>query len=123
MRQLRALIRQAAPIQSPVLIVGPTGSGKELVAKALHLASGRKGELVAFNVCAIADSMFEDALFGHFRSSGENHLMTFCDRLLDPSGRLVGVNITLSIGADFLFTSMDEARLSVAHARWVAIKA
>jgi DNA-binding NtrC family response regulator len=69
MRGVRALIRRVAPASLPVLIQGPTGSGKELVARALHLASGRQGGFVALNVCAIADSMFEDTLFGHVRGA------------------------------------------------------
>ena len=68
-RHLRALIATAAPTRLPVLVEGPTGSGKELVAAALHEASGRRGRLVAFNVCAIGDSLFEDALFGHVRGA------------------------------------------------------
>jgi DNA-binding NtrC family response regulator len=51
------------------LILGPTGAGKELVAQTLHEQSGRSGRMVAFNVCAIADSMLEDALFGHARGA------------------------------------------------------
>jgi DNA-binding NtrC family response regulator len=69
MRQLRSTIVRIAPASIPVLIEGPTGSGKELVARALHAASGRQGQFVAFNVCAIADTMFEDALFGHVRGA------------------------------------------------------
>jgi DNA-binding NtrC family response regulator len=69
MRQLRALIARVAPTRLPVLIEGPTGSGKELVAAQLHYASGRTGGLVAFNVCAIGETMFEDALFGHVRGA------------------------------------------------------
>ena len=68
-RDLRALIRRVAPTNLPVLIHGPTGSGKELVAEALHLASGRSGRFVPFNVCAIPETMFEDALFGHVRGA------------------------------------------------------
>ncbi len=44
MRELRALIARVAPTRLPVLIEGPTGSGKELVAAQLHGASGRTGE-------------------------------------------------------------------------------
>jgi DNA-binding NtrC family response regulator len=69
MRKLRALVLAAAPTSLSVLVHGPTGSGKELVAAALHAASGRRGRLVAFNVCAIGDAMFEDALFGHARGA------------------------------------------------------
>ncbi|HKS04923.1 MAG TPA: sigma 54-interacting transcriptional regulator [Gemmatimonadaceae bacterium] len=66
---LRETIRTIAPSKLSVLIEGPTGSGKELVAAALHAMSGRRGDYVAFNVCAISDSMFDDALFGHVRGA------------------------------------------------------
>lgn len=68
-QQIRSLIARIAPTGLPVLIQGPTGVGKELVAEALHAASGRPGRFVAFNVCAIADTMFEDTLFGHVRGA------------------------------------------------------
>jgi DNA-binding NtrC family response regulator len=69
MRRLRALIATVAPTRIPVLIEGPTGTGKELVARTLHAESQRSGALVALNVCAVGDSMFEDALFGHARGA------------------------------------------------------
>lgn len=69
MQQLRALIARVAPSSLPVLIQGPTGAGKELVAAALHRWSGRAGSLVALNVCALGETMFEDALFGHVRGA------------------------------------------------------
>ncbi|HXD49530.1 MAG TPA: sigma-54 dependent transcriptional regulator [Gemmatimonadaceae bacterium] len=69
MQRLRALVTAVAPSRIPVLIEGPTGSGKELVAALLHRASRRSGPLVAFNVCALSDSMFEDALFGHVKGA------------------------------------------------------
>jgi DNA-binding NtrC family response regulator len=67
--RVRSLIRRLGPTELPVLIEGPTGAGKELVARAIHHVSGRSGRLVAFNVCAIADTMLEDALFGHVRGA------------------------------------------------------
>jgi two-component system, NtrC family, nitrogen regulation response regulator NtrX len=69
MRRLRAGILRVAPTSLPVLVQGETGTGKELVAQALHAASGRAGPFVGFNVCAIGDTMFEDALFGHTRGA------------------------------------------------------
>jgi DNA-binding NtrC family response regulator len=69
MRTLRGDILAIAATDLPVLIQGETGTGKELVAQAIHLASARPGRLVAFNVCAISESMFEDALFGHVRGA------------------------------------------------------
>lgn len=69
MQRLRSLITRLATSDAPVLIEGPTGSGKELVAEALHLSSGRTGAFVAFNVCAISDGTFESAVFGHVRGA------------------------------------------------------
>lgn len=69
MQRLRARIAQIAPLGVSVLLTGPTGAGKELVARALHVASGRRGEFVGVNVCAIAEPMFEDTLFGHVRGA------------------------------------------------------
>src|SRR5678816_48003 len=69
MQRLRALIARVAPTNVPVLIEGATGTGKELVAAMLHRLSGRGGAFVPFNVCALPDSMFEDALFGHVKGA------------------------------------------------------
>lgn len=69
MQRLKTLILRTGPTALPVLIEGPTGSGKELVAQALHVSSGRRGKFVAFNVCAIPESVFESALFGHMRGA------------------------------------------------------
>lgn len=85
MGRLRALIARIGPTPLPVLIEGPTGSGKELVARALHVASGRRGSFVPFNVCAIPDTMFEDALFGHVRGA-------FTGAVHDSPGFLVQAN-------------------------------
>jgi DNA-binding NtrC family response regulator len=59
----------------PVLITGETGTGKELMAGALHRLSGRAGELVAVNLAGLDDTMFSDALFGHIRGAftGADH--------------------------------------------------
>jgi DNA-binding NtrC family response regulator len=69
MRQLRALIGRVATSTLPVLIEGETGSGKELVARALHEASGRTGPMVSLNVCALTDTIFESSIFGHVRGA------------------------------------------------------
>ena len=84
-RQVRTLIRTLAPTGLPVLVQGPTGAGKELVAQALHSLCDRAGPLVSFNVCAIADAMFEDALFGHVRGA-------FTGACSDAAGYLAEAN-------------------------------
>lgn len=65
MRSIFQYIEAIAENALPVLITGETGVGKELVAKALHRLSGRKGELVTVNVAGLDDRLFADTLFGH----------------------------------------------------------
>jgi two-component system, NtrC family, response regulator AtoC len=66
MQSLKQMIQQVAPERATVFIVGETGTGKELVAKALHDASSRKSELfVAVNCAAIPVDILESELFGH----------------------------------------------------------
>lgn len=61
-----ALSRLAARERSTVLIVGPTGTGKELFARAIHYAGPTSGEpFIAVNCAAIPDVMLESELFGH----------------------------------------------------------
>ncbi len=67
MKELRRQIGRLGPVPEPVLVCGPTGSGKELMAKALHVTSGRTGNFVAVN-CAVLGgnpALVEDRLFGH----------------------------------------------------------
>jgi DNA-binding NtrC family response regulator len=66
-----ALVYAEAVARSPqpVLVTGETGVGKELVARAIHLASGRHGKLVSMNVAGLDDAVFSDTLFGHVRGA------------------------------------------------------
>ena len=69
MQALFRTVRQIAPRGLPVLIVGETGVGKEVVAAALHEASGRKGPLKVINCATIPDTLTESILFGHERGA------------------------------------------------------
>lgn len=69
MRTVFQYIETVAPTPRPVLITGETGTGKELVALAIHQASQRKGPFIAVNVAGFDDNMFSDALFGHLRGA------------------------------------------------------
>lgn len=63
--RIRTLIRAVGPTPADVLINGQTGTGKEVVARHLHGASGRKGPFVAINCAALPESVFESEIFGH----------------------------------------------------------
>ena len=65
MREVKRLIELAAPSTTTVLVQGETGTGKELVAQAVHNLSGRKGKLVSVNCSAIPAELLESELFGH----------------------------------------------------------
>jgi DNA-binding NtrC family response regulator len=70
MRELARLIRLVAPRSTTVLIEGETGTGKEVVAKALHRLSARAGKPFAvLNCAAIPESLLEAELFGHTRGA------------------------------------------------------
>jgi DNA-binding NtrC family response regulator len=70
MRRLKDGIARVAPIPSTVLIIGESGSGKELVARDLHRLSGREREpFVAVNCAAIPEQLVESELFGHERGA------------------------------------------------------
>ena len=63
-------IERIAPAQSTVLITGDSGTGKELVARAIHQKSLRKdGEFIAVNCTAIPENLLESELFGHMKGS------------------------------------------------------
>ncbi len=71
-RQMLALFRyieSIAPSPQPVLIIGETGVGKELIARAIHRLSGRQGALISVNAAGIDDTAFADTLFGHVKGA------------------------------------------------------
>jgi len=71
-------IEHIARSNEPVLLLGETGTGKEIVAGALHARSGRSGRLVAVDCGAVPETLFESTFFGHVRGAftGANEART-----------------------------------------------
>jgi DNA-binding NtrC family response regulator len=86
MRRIRALVEQVASSRSTVLITGSGGTGKELVAKALHFNSDRRNQnFVALSCSGIPDALLEDELFGHVKGVSP-------DAVSDRPGRLAATD-------------------------------
>lgn len=69
MHQIFQYIEAVAQTSLPILVTAETGCGKEVVAKAIHNASGRTGEFVPVNVAGLDDNLFSDTLFGHTKGA------------------------------------------------------
>lgn len=69
MQEARQLLNTYAPSGLPILLVGATGTGKELLARHIHLVSGRPGRWVPVNCAALPREMAESLLFGHRRGA------------------------------------------------------
>jgi transcriptional regulator with GAF, ATPase, and Fis domain len=64
------MVRQVAPSESPVLLLGETGTGKDIIANAVHQASERRnGPFIAVNCGAIPETLIDSELFGHEKGS------------------------------------------------------
>jgi DNA-binding NtrC family response regulator len=86
MLEISRRVRLVAPRSTPVLIEGPTGSGKEIVAEALHRLSTRsRRPFVAINCAAIPEALLEAELFGHTRGA-------FTGAVQGRTGRIEGAD-------------------------------
>jgi len=76
LRGVMEMVRQVAPLPSPVLLLGETGTGKEVVAGAIHTLSTRKdGPFITVNCGAIPENLVDSELFGHEKGAFTGALM------------------------------------------------
>ena len=125
MNQLRQTVDKVAPTNSRILIVGPSGSGKELAARALHAQSGRaEGPFVVINAAAIANgpSAIEHVCFR--RAFGRKAISQLCSLIFEHNERnvvffgMLGngscVVLTITVNPDeenaFRFIILDQCR-------------
>jgi len=102
MLRVGAAVRQVAPTDSTVLIYGETGTGKELVAQALHQNGARKsGPFVRLHCAALAAGLIESELFGHVRGS-------FTGAVGDRAGRFEAAD-----GGSLLLDEVSEIPVAV----------
>jgi DNA-binding NtrC family response regulator len=81
------MIRLAAPRRTTVLITGETGTGKEVAARAIHLASGRSDKpMIAVNCGAIPVNLIESELFGHVRGAFTGAVQSRAGRFEEAQG-------------------------------------
>jgi DNA-binding NtrC family response regulator len=82
MQELFAMARKIATCDVSVLITGETGTGKELLARAIHQLSGRNGaSMIAFSCANLPETLVEDELFGHEKGAFTGAVMSRCGRL------------------------------------------
>ncbi len=81
MRQLKALVEKVAKTDANILITGENGTGKEMLAREIHMLSNRKrGALVTVDMGAVTETLFESELFGHTKGA-------FTDARTDRAGK------------------------------------
>lgn len=87
MKKVCSLIADLAATDSTVLIQGETGTGKEMIAKAIHLSSNRKNRpMIGFNCAALSATLIESELFGHEKGAFTGALRTRAGRFEQADG-------------------------------------
>lgn len=107
MQKVEELVRQVAPTDSTVLISGETGTGKELVARAIHSQSNRRDKpFIVIDCGGLVESLFESELFGHIKGSFTGATETTYGRFEVANGGTVFLdeigNISINIQAKLL---------------------
>lgn len=106
-KEILSFLPDIAESGSPVLIEGPTGSGKELIARAIHNLSPRKeGPFIAVNCAALPETLLESELFGHTKGAFTGAMRNKPGRFLLANGGTIFLdeisNTSLAFQADLL---------------------
>ena len=132
LRQAQGLAERVAPTDSTVLLEGPTGSGKELFAQAIHQASGRKGKaFVAVNCSTFPKDLLESELFGYKKGAFTGALTDKKGLLEEAHGGTLFLDeigeLELNVQAKFLrvlesqtFTKLGDTKPTKVNVRLVA---
>ena len=132
MKEILSFLPDIAESESPVLIEGPTGSGKELIARAIHNLSPRKeGPFLAVNCAALPDTLLESELFGYAKGAFTGATRNKPGRFLLANGGTIFLDeissTSLAFQADLLrvlekgeFTPLGETKTMKADFRVVA---
>ena len=126
MQRLFALLETVAGTSSTILVTGETGTGKELVARAIHHNSPRRAHrFVALNCGAIPDTLLEAELFGHVRGAFTGAVATRVGRLERANGGTLLLDevgtMTQSLQAKLLRTLQEREFERVGDSRPIAI--
>jgi len=131
-KEILSFLPDIAESESPVLIEGPTGSGKELIARAIHNLSPRKeGPFIAVNCAALPDTLLESELFGYAKGAFTGAMRNKPGRFLLANGGTIFLDeissTSLAFQADLLrvlekgeFTPLGESKTMKADFRVVA---
>ena len=126
-RNLYHDIQVLAPLEESVLILGETGTGKELVAHELHAQSGRSGQFFPINCPAISRELLPSELFGHEKGAFTNAVQTR-KGLLVEAGKGTGFldeigDLDLTAQAQLLRVLEERRILPVGSNKWVEMQA
>src|SRR6266699_1779197 len=99
-RRALVLAERYARTRLPILLVGPTGTGKELFAQHIHERSGRPGPLVDVNCCALPRDMVESLLFGHRRGAFTGAMESSVGHVERSDGGTLFLDELASLGLD-----------------------
>ncbi len=118
---------KVAPLEEPVLILGETGTGKELVAGEIHRRSRRRGDLLEINCAALTPELLESELFGHERGAFSGAVSSRRGLFLEAGGGTVFLDeigdLALSSQAKLLRALEERKVRPVGSNRWQEVHA